>query len=560
MKLHLFSLLTAFSIFGTAWTSFAADPKDWRITQPVWTETHEQLFGEFIVRLGEAVEARKCSRVDTCLKSDVNPYYSTDPVGLKYYADCADLPYYLRGYFAWKNGLPFSMVNQVKPVEGPVGPLKPSKDVRYSPHGNYALSRFEALVKVQPDLTNVYPNAVRVLNYTIPGLTFSATYRMMGTDDTGLMSDFYPARLDRTGIRPGTVIYDPNGHVAIVYRVADDGRVYYIDAHPDNSLTMGMFSPKFVRSAPGQGAGFKNFRPLALVDAVPDLAGDGWAGGKIVPAFNHQVHNMGIEQFYGTNPDPGGDWAKGKFSILGRNVNFYDYVRMKLTVGELHIDPIEDMNHIVDDICISVKDRVASVESARAEGIYLKPHPLKLPENIYGTQGEWETYATPSRDARLKVAFVDLLANTVSNIERYKNKDSVIRYEGTNLAGDLLNIYLEKSQTCQITYTTTDNRAVTLNLEEVRQRLFNMSFDPYHCIELRWGATNPEELASCADDANKRAWYENEKYLRNQPERRFDVRMDYTLEELANPIPGVGLETAPDIDVLSYLRWQIDWM
>ena len=33
---------------------------------------------------------------------------------------------------------------------------------------------------------------------------------------------------------------------------------------------------------------------------------------------------------------------------------------------------------------------------------------MKLPENIYGTTGEWELYASPSRDARLKAAFREL--------------------------------------------------------------------------------------------------------------------------------------------------------
>ncbi|UOF01647.1 hypothetical protein [Bdellovibrio reynosensis] len=557
--LGMLSLLTVFSALGPSMA--LAGPKDWKITQPVWTDFHEQQFGEFVTRIGEAVESRACDKVDTCLKSAYNPYYSTDPQGLKYYADCADLPYYLRGYFAWKNGLPFSIVSEVKAVEEPVLVNldffnKQNKDVRYSNKGNYVTKRYDVLVKNRV-VKNTYPDAVDILNNVIPGLTFSASFRMMGADESPLMSDFYPASINRNGIRPGTVIYDPNGHVAIIYKVADDGRIYYIDAHPDNSLTMGMFSPKFVRSNPGQGAGFKNFRPLALVDAKQDMFGNGFSGGKIVPAFNYQLANLGTEQFYGTHPDPGGSWSKGKFVINNQTVSFYDYVRMSLMDGDIHINPLEDMAHIVDDICVSLKDRVAAVEAARTSGVYLKPHPERLPINIFGTEGEWENYATPSRDARLKVAFMDLLATTKSNIERYKKRDPAIRYSGGNLAADLFNVYKERALACEFTYTTTNNKVVRMHLEAARQRVFNMSFDPYHCIELRWGARLPQELAACTDDANKRLWYENEKYLRNQHERKYDVRMDYTVHELAQPIQGVGVATPPDIDIVGFLKSQM---
>ena len=63
------------------------------------------------------------------------------------------------------------------------------------------------------------------------------------------------------------MIYDPNGHLAIVWRIEADGRIRYIDAHPDNSLTRGFYDLRFVRASPGMGAGFKNWRPLRLVDA-----------------------------------------------------------------------------------------------------------------------------------------------------------------------------------------------------------------------------------------------------------------------------------------------------
>ncbi|KYG70213.1 hypothetical protein [Bdellovibrio bacteriovorus] len=547
--LGAFSLVVLASLTGHA----QSNTTPWRITQPTWTENHERQFGEFVTRIGEAVEKRQCWKVDTCLQSTANPYFGSDPAGLKYYADCADLPYYLRAYFSWKNGLPFSIASEVKPNIGPQDDPTKKVDARYSTMGNYITKRYDVITK-NGVFKNTHVNAFDVLNNIVPGLTFSGSFRMQGNEDAELFTDFYPVKINREAIRPGTVIYDPNGHVAIIYKVADDGRIFYIDAHPDNSLTMGMYTPKFVRSNPAQGAGFKNFRPLALVDAKVDSSGS-YAGGKIVAAMNYQLPNYGLEQFYGTEPDSSG-WSKGKFSIRGQQVPYYDYVRMSLMQGEVHIDPLKDMAQLTDDICVSLKDRVEAVEAARTSGVYLKAHPERLPVNIYGAEGEWENFATPSRDARLKVAFADLLVSTKANIERYKKRDPAIKYNGGNLAADLFAVYAQKAQACQFTYTTTNGLTVKMNLEAARQRLFNMSFDPYHCIEHRWGARLEQELAACTDDENKRAWYEAEKWLRYQSERRYDARMDYSLDQLTGPLPGAGVAAPADVDIVGYLKSQ----
>ncbi len=534
----------------------------WKITQPAWTELHEKQFGEFVQEIGKAVEARKCNSVESCLRSSANPYYKSDPAGLNYYADCADLPYYLRAYFSWKNGLPFSVSSKIEAVPDDeagsfLGAFKPARDVRYSSKGNMVVERYDVIVKTRLFKKPIYPNALSVLNGVVAGYTFSANFRILGNiDSKDLFTDFYSVKVTRSGIRPGTVIYDPNGHVAIVFRVADDGHVFYIDAHPDNSLTMGLYTPKFVRSRPEHGAGFKRFRPISLVGADRTSTGL-YEGGKIVGTPNTQLADYGLEQYYGTNPDPRGAWNKGQFKIKGNSVGYYDFVRMSLTLGEQHIDPLSDLSQLLDDVCVSLLDRVQAVEGARQNGIDLKPHPERLPYNIYGTDGEWENYSTPSRDARLKVSFMDVLEQTKRNIDLYKKGDRTIRYAGTNLAQDLYDIYAKKAMACQFSYKTTSGKTVMMNLEAGRQRLFDMSFDPYHCIELRWGARIPEELASCQDDSNKRQWYDQERWLRNQWERRYDARMDYSLPELRGPLPGAGIADTPDVDIVSYLRSQM---
>lgn len=533
---------------------------DWKIMRTQWAEADEANFGEFVARLGAAVERRACGSVSSCMKSGANPYIQSDPVGLRYYSDCADLPYYLRSYFAWKNQLPMSVESWVlpRPVADNGG------DVRYTSFGNYVAGRFDVVARNSGRamfVTNVedweglaarYPDAVSLLNGTITNVTWSASFRMIGNEDGELFSDFYPVKISRSGIRPGTVIYDPNGHVAVVYKITDDGRIYYIDAHPDNSLTSGMYNPKFVRSNPYQGAGFKNFRPLTLIKANKDSSG-AYVGGRIIGAKNASLPSYSLEQFYGNSPDPDGRWSDGKFLYKGQPMNYYDYVRVMLAKGDLMIDPLQDMRSMIRDICVNLKDRVDAINIATASGVHTKAHPERLPMNIYGTNGEWENYASPSRDARLKVSFMDVLNQSKHLIQRYKARDPQIVYNGGDLPGDLLKTYQSEARACQFSYTNSSGQAVTMNLDDARKRVFDMSFDPYHCPELRWGASSSQELASCRDDANKRAWYKQERWLRNQWERRYDVRMDFSLAELNGPKPGAGIANPPDVDIVKYL-------
>ncbi|MEZ5909105.1 MAG: hypothetical protein R3D31_09940 [Hyphomicrobiaceae bacterium] len=59
-------------------------------------------------------------------------------------------------------------------------------------------------------------------------------------------------------------------------------------------------------------------------------------------------------------------------------------------------------------LCSDLKYRVDAVDLAIQAKIHLRPQPERLPNNIYGTEGDWEIYSTPSRDARLKTAFKEL--------------------------------------------------------------------------------------------------------------------------------------------------------
>ena len=499
------------------------------IRHAAWTVADERDYGEFITAIG----ASGCRSVDSCLHDRANIFAAGDPKGVQFRSDCADLPYVLRFYYAWHRGLPFSYVREV-------APRRHASDIRYSPRGNEIEARRDVLTGA---------NALAVLEVLRDGVS-SASYRIHPALEEPLESDFYSPALDPKSIKPGTVIYDPNGHLAVIWKVEDDGRLRYIDAHPDNSLTRGYYDLRFVRASPGMGAGFKNWRPARLEGARPG-AGGALVGGHVRLARNDDIADFSLTQFYGTGRRPGdGDWKQGRFVLNGQALDYYDYVRARMAGGTLRFDPVQEVTDMVNSNCADLSYRADAVNLGLEAGLTEQAEPARLPVNIYGTDGDWENYSTPSRDARLKTAFKALRDNVERFMNLYRAQDSRLAYHGGDLAGDMLAAYDRASAGCRVSYVRSDGARVSFGYEEARKRLFRMSFDPYQCVERRWGAAT-DELSSCPDGATKQAWYLAEQSLRNQIDRTYEARMDWSLAELQ--AGGIGVAMAPDTDARTFL-------
>lgn len=501
--------------------AFAA-PTDWVVSQK-WTPALEKKFSEFLAKIGDS----GCRTLDACLKSSrSNPFYAArTPQDFTYGADCADFPYALRMYFSWMEGLPFDYVSEVAQAE----PEKEtSDDLRYTKFGN----RPAAWKVFKTGQVYNGPREMRIMQ----GAVSTATYRMHYDQ----ISDFYPPSIDPAHIRPGTAVYDPAGHAAIIYKIEKDGRIRMMDAHPDYSVTRITFDKKFTRSRPAHGAGFKNWRPELNYKDTATL-----------PGFSS-------EQFGQV------------FEMNGESLSYYDWVRAQMSGGNLSFHPVEEARSMMLEVCSNIHDREIAVNNAIRYGIQNQRHPDRLPRNIYGTNGDWEEYSTPSRDARLKVAFQELRQEVERFLKMNRERSPRILYKpapskysnrcvsgepGCFLAASIMSAYEEMvmSQECRFQYTKSDGTKKLLSYTDVLDRLFALSFDPYHCVELRWGASSQQELDSCRDDANKLAWYKAERGLRNQTERTYDARMDTDL----GGTYGQGRPEAPDVDLWGFLGKQL---
>ncbi|WP_425410787.1 hypothetical protein [Hyphococcus sp.] len=509
----------------------------WEVYKSHWSEQDEAGYSAFVQAIGRS----KCSSLDSCLKSDANPYRSSVDPDLP--GDCADMAYVLRAYYAWKNGLPFSYQNAMRTANGK------REDLRYSTGGNAVAGRRQIL--------NYVSNAPAFIA-RIGGEVSTAMFRTHPEKGGGRShDDFYPVAISREAVKPGVLAYDIFGHVGIVYDVLENGRVLIVASHPDNSVTRTAYGPNFMRSKPELGAGLKAWRPIYVDGAEKDSDGS-LLGGKLRAKENAALKTFSMEQYFGNTPHPSGEWHHGEFRHNERTLKYYDYVRRKLAASDFAYDPVDELRFGLQTICGDIKSRKAAVDAAYFSRVHLKPHPEKLPPNIYGTYGEWEEYSTPSRDARLKVSFIELRRDTQQLYEEAKAGAPGIEYDGDDLAGDLFQAFEEEKNACTYTYWRSDNTRMRLNLGHAMERLWLLSFDPYHCPERRWGA-NGAELETCTDDAEKSQWYNAQRFLRYQARRTYDIRMDFALAELKPPMTaspengGLGSDAPADADIRDYL-------
>lgn len=500
----------------------------WVIKKDRWSDADEQGFGKFVAAIGET----DCSSSESCFRNAANPYRDTDEDFKDIDSDCAKWPYILRAYYAWKNNLPFSFVSGVSGAKG---------DRRFNATSNRPVARYD-IVDHGHGIDG--PLAIRMMMRSVS----SATYRTDMSQTGGILSDYYSPKFQPGSIRAGTVIYDINGHVGIVYKVDEDGRIYYMDAHPDFTITRSVYGAQFGQSPVALGGGIKNFRPFRLVGAHRNAEGD-LVGGRMAFAENEQIPDFSLVQYYGTEPNPTKDVTKAKFVYNGAALGFYEYVRVATSGGRMSFNPVYELQVTMQTLCNDLKDRAQYVDNSISENIQNRPHPERLPDNIYqASNADWEAYSTPSRDARIKAAWAQFYRDLSEMINLWVKRDPRIVYDGQFLKKDLEDVYQHQSQACTITYLNSAKKPVTMTFNDMMHRLYAMSFDPYNCIELRWGADGAERN-SCPDSSEKIRWYEAEQRLRNQPDRTYGLPMGFTLSELTQHVKGSGIDTPPTVDV-----------
>ena len=393
--------------------------------------------------------------------------------GLYLKPDCADAPYFLRAYFAWKQGLPFGFRKCSRGGNGKApwcGSL------------NGVLGKPDAAVDSKPGELGVVQ---RYFKRTLAWGVHSGNGRAAHDNEE---TDFYSVALARRALRPGVIYADPYGHIFVMIGFApaegeDPGILYAIDGQPDGSITRKRFWEGNFLWNPDPalgGSGFKAFRPLRLVNAD--------AGPTLVALTDAQIAE---HPAYGDVSD-----EQAKLDAPG----FYDKMDALITPGRR--DPIAAQREAVLALFEAAKVRVTSVDNgeaflAKGGGTIAMPNG----HAIFETTGAWENYSTPARDLRLLIA-IDVVLGFDDKVAR--NEELFL---GPGESMDTVREKLREHRQVMLSdpalsfeYTRSDGSSWTLTVADViaREKALHVGYNPNDCPELRWGApAGSEERKTC---------------------------------------------------------------
>ncbi len=367
--------------------------------------------------------------------------------------DCADAPYFLRAYFAWKLGLPlgYRACSRGSLSRAPRCPDWTGTDFgRGAKEGTRAFNRLLSEVK----------NAIH-----------SGTARTLLEDEA---SDYYPVALTRERLRPGVVFADPYGHTLILvrWRAQKDGspgELLAMDAQPDGTIGLRrfwrgnfLFETREVIGNPG----FKAFRPIRR-DA-----------GGLRPLGNDQILR---------SADYGG------FSLEQKNMaarTFYD--RLQKLINPEPLDPAVALRDLSAAFYEQLLTRILSVSNAQD---YLKAHPgtvVPMPASAAGVfqdLGDWENYSTPNRDMRLLIA-MDVLRGFPEEVVRTPESYLIGRRDPGRVRRELEASLARWARETTFSYTRSDGKPQVLSVADIfdRTAALEIAYNPNDCVEVRWGA------------------------------------------------------------------------
>lgn len=444
-----------------------------------WTRTTEDLFSAWVEALFDAPDAELPSwkalhevlrdRARNFLFDHLGAAEDSGPAAPLVRPDCADLPYFLRAYFAWKLRLPFGLGEC-------------SRGRRGSPPACHGLQTNEDADARADERRRSGAVATfgAFLRGTVADHVHSGSARTPFEDES---SDYYPVRLSWETLRPGTVYADPYGHVLVVAKRIPGkdggaGILYAVDGQPDGTVARKRFwrgNFLYANDPALGGPGFKRFRPLVR------------EGGRLVRASDAQIR------------------ASAEYGDLSRDAarldveGFYD--AMDDLLAPTPLDPVRALAANIDALDEQVRTRVSSVENGR---LWLEKGrgPVAMPEGpeIFETTGPWEDFSTPSRDLRLLIA-LDAASSFPARVGRRPTRFAMPAGKTpADVEAELDAILRRELEARSVVYTRSDGSPFTLTLAVVASRrvAFETTYNPNDCVEHRWGAPpGSAEAATC---------------------------------------------------------------
>jgi len=179
--------------------------------------------------------------------------------------------------------------------------------------------------------------------------------------------------------------------------------------------------------------------------------------------------------------------------------SLHEFIRYRMKSVE-KIVPMEFMHEYVNELRDMYQMRDMFVQDAwknvKANGLIMYPEELE-DDNIFQSVGRWEDWSSPSSDVdrRNKYFYLaDWMDNAIRWYESAPHLVDLKGFESYNIKckEDFAEaIVAEKKKVFAenfIEYTNTVGEKVKLSLADIEARIYDMSFDPNHAPEIRWGA------------------------------------------------------------------------
>ncbi|MCE7915809.1 MAG: hypothetical protein DYH15_14375 [Nitrosomonas sp. PRO4] len=443
-------------------TAERAVPKEWNLaTEAFYAAWIEELFG------APHEENLSFNSLEPVLRNRernflYNYHGRNEDKDLPLTPDCADLPYTLRAYFAWKIGLPFAYRTCGR------GSIKSPPQC-----GNATImSEFTRNINAQGS----FKKFSRLLVDTVHSGSLRTGFEEESTD-------WYPIAFNRETLWPGTIYADPYGHVLVLVEwvpqtSSQPGTLWVVDAQPDNSIARKRVweGTLLFTNTESAGPGFKNLRPVIRTTA------ENWhilTNKELVDQSDFASFSLEQSQL-----------SREKF-----------YVKLAKLINPHGLNPTQAYETTLDALVEQLETRVNSVENGEA---YFRKKPrsvIPMPNRtaIFQTLGPWEDYSTPSRDMRLLIA-INVLLSLPEKIIRYPELFVLNGKSPEQAKMEIEDYHNKRIQERSIVYTRSDGSPWELSLAEIlaRKPAYEIAYNPNDCAETRWGAQpDTEEYSTC---------------------------------------------------------------
>ena len=387
-----------------------------------WTRSNENLYSAWIEKLFDAPLDASLSwpALHEVLRDRSRNFLFNhlglreDQMGLVIRPDCADLPYFLRAYFAFKMGLPFGYSKctrgsggeppkchewwNIQNLEPPrPSPVEQQRIASGAPYDVFRQPIAQPAAVAPRRALGLVPGFGDYLRSVADGV-HSGSGRTRATDDN---TDYYPVPLNADTLRPGTVYADPYGHLLVLVRRVSQadgaaGVFLAVDGQPDGTVARKRFwrgNFLFAQDPALGSPGFKRFRPIVRTSngGLRRLSNDEIAKNPQYADYSLDQAHVGVEDFYD---------------------------RMDDVMSPAPLDPLGAMKEAITSLEEQVKTRVTSVENGRKYQTSGRGD-AAMPDGaaIFETTGAWEDFATPSRDLRLLIA-IDVVRSFPDRVAR----------------------------------------------------------------------------------------------------------------------------------------------